>query len=80
MHLRMFLPMRLTEGVGRERLPLDGFHSYFSFSLLSVFNLLACVASVCALSRGFTYSGYRPIGSPCPFLANLKFVSCTTPW
>lgn len=80
MHFRMFLAMRLTEGVGRERLTLEGFHNYFSFSLFSVFNLLACVASVCTLSLGFTYSGYRPIGSPCPFLANLKLVSCATRW
>jgi hypothetical protein len=31
----MFLDIRLIEGVGRERPPLEGFHYYFSLSPFS---------------------------------------------
>ena len=70
-HLLIFLGIKLIEGVGLDKTPLDGFHSSFSLSLIWLFSLVS-EASVCALSLGLMYYGYLPIGSPWPFLASLN--------
>lgn len=71
----IFFAIRLIDGVGRLKGPAEGFHTYLSLSPFYVLALVACEDSVWARSLGLMYSGYLPMGSPCPLLANLNLLS-----
>ena len=71
----MFFAIRLIDGVGRDTVQAAGFQVYLYPSDFSVFVLVIWDDSVCARSLGLMYSGYLPMGSPCPFRANLNLFS-----
>lgn len=75
MYFLRFLAIRLMEGVGLERVLLEGRQVSRSCSLFSVLVRLMKEYYVFTRARLSRNSGYLPIGSPWPLLANLNLVS-----